>query len=105
MYDPRGRNIHHGNGEATVESVCESTQYSLEKADELGYESIAISIIGAGAVEFECVAEIFERILKMVLVPYLPDIIVEFCEVVRVLRLSGWFVLRGVCLTRLVCKH
>ena len=44
---------HHGDGQATSESICAATRNSLEKADELGCESIVVPILGTGAASFE----------------------------------------------------
>lgn len=43
---------HYGDGRATAESIREVTRNSLEKADELGCESIVIRIRGTGAAGF-----------------------------------------------------
>lgn len=42
-----------GGGRATTDSVRRSTRKSLEKADELGYASIVIPILGTGAAGFD----------------------------------------------------
>ena len=44
---------HYGDGRATEASVREAAQRSLERADELGCESIAIPILGTGAAGFD----------------------------------------------------
>lgn len=43
---------HYGDGQATVESIQEATRNSLETADERGYESLVIPILGTGAAGF-----------------------------------------------------
>ncbi|WP_306055349.1 macro domain-containing protein [Natronococcus wangiae] len=44
---------HYGDGRATTESIRSATQKSLQKADELGCESIVIPIPGTGAAGFD----------------------------------------------------
>lgn len=44
---------HDGDGRATAESIREATRKSLEKADELGCESLVTPILGTGAAGFE----------------------------------------------------
>ena len=44
---------HYGDGRATDESIREATRNALEKADELGCESIVIPILGTRAAGFE----------------------------------------------------
>lgn len=44
---------HYGDGRATSESIRDATRRSLEKADELGCESIVIPILGTGAAGFD----------------------------------------------------
>lgn len=43
---------HYGDGRATSESIRTATRKSLEKADELGCESIVVPILGTGAAGF-----------------------------------------------------
>ncbi|MFO8116579.1 MAG: macro domain-containing protein [Halorubrum sp.] len=43
---------HYGDGRATDESIREATRRSLERADELGCESLVIPILGTGAADF-----------------------------------------------------
>ena len=43
---------HYGDGRATTDSIRRATRNSLEKADELGCESIMIPILGTGAAGF-----------------------------------------------------
>jgi len=47
---------HYGDGQATTESIREATRNTLEKADELGCESLVTPILGTGVAGFE-----FER--------------------------------------------
>jgi O-acetyl-ADP-ribose deacetylase (regulator of RNase III) len=44
---------HYGNGRATSESIRDATRNTLEKADELGCESLVIPILGTGAAGFD----------------------------------------------------
>ncbi|WP_232688974.1 macro domain-containing protein [Halobacterium zhouii] len=44
---------HYGDGRATSESIREATRNTLEKADELGCESLVIPILGTGAAGFD----------------------------------------------------
>lgn len=43
---------HYGDGRATEESIRNATRNTLEKADELGCESLVIPILGTGAAGF-----------------------------------------------------
>lgn len=43
---------HYGDGQASSVSIRDATQHSLEKADELGCESLVIPILGTGAAGF-----------------------------------------------------
>lgn len=43
---------HYGDGRATENSIREATHNSLERADELGCESIVIPVLGTGAAGF-----------------------------------------------------
>ena len=43
---------HYGNGTATAESIRQATRNALDKADELGCQSLAIPILGTGAAGF-----------------------------------------------------
>ena len=47
---------HYGDGQATTESIRDATRNSLEKADELGCESIVFPVLGTGVAGFD-----FER--------------------------------------------
>ncbi len=44
---------HYGDGRATEESIREATQNALERADELGCESVVMPVLGTGAAGFE----------------------------------------------------
>lgn len=44
---------HYGNGRATTESIRDATRNTLEKAEELGCESLVIPILGTGAAGFD----------------------------------------------------
>ena len=44
--------LHHGDGRATAESIREATRSALERADELGYESLVVPVLGTGAAGF-----------------------------------------------------
>lgn len=44
---------HYGDGRATAESIREATRNALEKADELGCESLVIPALGCGAAGFD----------------------------------------------------
>ena len=44
---------HYGSGQATEESIRDATRNSLEKADELGCESLVIPALGCGVAGFE----------------------------------------------------
>lgn len=44
---------HSGDGRATKQSICDATRNSLERADDLGCESIVIPALGTGAAKFE----------------------------------------------------
>lgn len=44
---------HYGDGRATAESIRDATRNTLKKADELGYESIVVPILGTGAAGFD----------------------------------------------------
>ena len=47
---------HYGDGQATTESIRDAMRNSLEKADELGCESIVFPVLGTGVAGFD-----FER--------------------------------------------
>lgn len=44
---------HYGDGRATAESIRDATRNTLEKAEELGCESLVIPILGTGAAGFD----------------------------------------------------
>jgi len=44
---------HYGDGRATAESIADATRNALEKADELGAESLVIPALGCGVAGFE----------------------------------------------------
>lgn len=44
---------HYGDGRATSESIRDATRNALEKADELGCESLVIPVLGTGAAGFD----------------------------------------------------
>ncbi|RLM94867.1 Appr-1-p processing protein [Halobellus sp. Atlit-38R] len=43
---------HYGDGQATAESIREATRHALERADELGCESLVIPALGCGVAGF-----------------------------------------------------
>ena len=44
---------HYGDGKATAESIADATRHTLERADELGAESLVIPALGCGVAGFE----------------------------------------------------
>jgi len=44
---------HYGDGKATAESIADATRNTLERADELGAESLVIPALGCGVAGFE----------------------------------------------------
>ncbi|SDQ90935.1 macro domain-containing protein [Natronobacterium texcoconense] len=44
---------HYGDGEATEESIRDATRNALEKADELGCESLVLPALGCGVAGFD----------------------------------------------------
>lgn len=46
---------HYGDGEATPESIRDATRNTVEKADELGAESLVIPALGCGVAGFDLV--------------------------------------------------
>ncbi|WP_436343444.1 macro domain-containing protein [Natronorubrum sp. FCH18a] len=44
---------HYGDGQATAESVRDATRNALERADELGCQSVVIPALGCGVAGFE----------------------------------------------------
>jgi len=47
---------HYGDGRATAESVRDATRNALERADELGCESLVVPALGCGVAGFEFAA-------------------------------------------------
>ncbi|MFB6194610.1 MAG: macro domain-containing protein [Haloplanus sp.] len=43
---------HYGDGRATAESIRDATRNALERADELGCESLVVPVLGTGAAGF-----------------------------------------------------
>jgi O-acetyl-ADP-ribose deacetylase (regulator of RNase III) len=46
---------HYGDGEATAQSIRDATRNTLERADELGAESLVIPALGCGVAGFDLV--------------------------------------------------
>jgi O-acetyl-ADP-ribose deacetylase (regulator of RNase III) len=44
---------HYGNGQATRESIADATRHTLQRADELGAESLVIPALGCGVAGFD----------------------------------------------------
>ena len=44
---------HHGDGQATEQSIRDATRNALERADELGCASLVMPVLGTGAAGFE----------------------------------------------------
>lgn len=44
---------HYGDGRATEESIREATREALERAEELGCESVVLPVLGTGAAGFD----------------------------------------------------
>ena len=44
---------HYGDGKATAESIADATRHTLERADELGAESLVIPALGCGVAGFD----------------------------------------------------
>jgi len=66
---------HHGDGKATAESIAEATRNTLEKADELGAESLVIPALGCGVAGFDL--EEGGRILCEVIHNYDPAVLTD----------------------------
>jgi len=62
---------HYGDGEATAESIADATRNTLEKADELGAESLVIPALGCGVAGFDL--EQGARIICEIIHTYEPD--------------------------------
>lgn len=73
---------HYGDGEATVESIEDATRNTLEKADELGAESLVIPALGCGVAGFDLSEG--ARIIGEVIEDYEP----ESLEAVRFIAYS-----------------
>ncbi len=43
---------HYGDGEATADSIRNATQHTLERADDLGAESLVVPALGCGVASF-----------------------------------------------------
>jgi len=58
---------HYGDGQATAESIRDATRNALERADELGCESLVLPALGCGVAGFEPAEgarNIFETVRK-----------------------------------------
>ncbi|MFC7134487.1 MULTISPECIES: macro domain-containing protein [Salinibaculum] len=44
---------HYGDGQATADSIADATRNTLEKADELGAESLVVPALGCGVAGFD----------------------------------------------------
>jgi len=44
---------HYGDGQATADSIADATKNTLERADELGAESLVIPALGCGVAGFD----------------------------------------------------
>ncbi|MFT4885357.1 MAG: O-acetyl-ADP-ribose deacetylase (regulator of RNase III) [Natronomonas sp.] len=62
---------HYGDGEATPESIRDATRNTLEKADELGSESLVIPALGCGVAGFDI--EEGARIIAETIADYDPE--------------------------------
>ena len=62
---------HYGDGEATRESIAEATRNALEKADELGAQSLVIPALGCGVAGFDLAEG--ARIIAEVIDDYDPE--------------------------------
>lgn len=62
---------HYGDGKATAESIADATRNTLEKADELGAESLVIPALGCGVAGFSL--EEGTRIIAEIIHNYDPD--------------------------------
>jgi len=62
---------HYGDGEATRESIAEATRNTLEKADELGAQSLVIPALGCGVAGFDLAEG--ARIIAEVIDDYDPE--------------------------------
>jgi O-acetyl-ADP-ribose deacetylase (regulator of RNase III) len=62
---------HYGDGEATAESIREATRNTLERADELGCESLVMPALGCGVAGFDI--EDGARIIAETIAEYDPE--------------------------------
>ncbi len=62
---------HYGDGRATAESIADATRNTLEKADELGAESLVIPALGCGVAGFSL--ENGARIIAEEIAAYEPE--------------------------------
>ena len=62
---------HYGDGEATPDSIADATRNTLEKADELGAESLVIPALGCGVAGFDL--EQGARIICEIIHSYEPE--------------------------------
>lgn len=62
---------HYGDGKATAESIADATRNTLDKADELGAESLVIPALGCGVAGFSL--DEGARIIAEVIHNYEPD--------------------------------
>ena len=62
---------HYGDGQATAESIADATRNTLEKADELGADSLVIPALGCGVAGFEL--ETGARIIGEIVASYDAD--------------------------------
>ncbi|MEF8782248.1 MAG: macro domain-containing protein [Haloarculaceae archaeon] len=66
---------HYGDGQATAESIADATRNTLERADELGAESLVIPALGCGVAGFDLREG--ARIICSVIDEYDPDSLVD----------------------------
>ncbi|MFB6092577.1 MAG: macro domain-containing protein [Haloquadratum sp.] len=62
---------HYGDGQATAESIRDATQNALERADELGCESLVLPALGCGVAGFDL--EAGSRVIVEELLAFDPD--------------------------------
>jgi O-acetyl-ADP-ribose deacetylase (regulator of RNase III) len=66
---------HYGDGQATAESIRSATRNSLERADELGAESVVIPALGCGVAGFDL--EAGARIVAEAIRDHHPDTLLD----------------------------